>query len=518
MPLVKMPDGTEVDMPETLTPEQMQRFRAVIAAQHANVGTKDIPDSQPQPKPKEEPSTLAGIPGAILTGLSAIPAQIAGNLAGAATRIGGGSMEDAAKKVDEVASKMMYTPSPAGQAALEKVSKIVDDSKIAGLNPATAMTASRALPPGSIQSAARNAIRAIADSPEADAAQTAAGAVKAAPGAAMKAAVIPEVRALAQKASDIGMDIRPDMLTDNKFMRMMGEALEKVPLSGSKAEQRQVAFNRAIMGQIGVDTRGTPVKRLTPDVFDAAMNKSGGVIGDISKKTPIQLAADEAGGLDQSLSAFVDNAKKFELTDHARIAENYVKEIRAKAENGVLPGEAFRRINSKLGAQMRSTKDGDLKRVLSELQDTMQDALERHVSPDDFAALREARKQYAIGKTIEPLVAKAKIGDLSPVGLMGAVTSDNFKKGMMARGHAGTLGDLARIGQAFLKEPESSGTAERSVALGLLGGGAAIEPHTAAGVYAMANLYNRAGPAIAKKMIGKKAVTLADIEKMADAK
>ena len=86
----------------------------------------------------------------------------------------------------------------------------------------------------------------------------------------------PEVLALAKKAQEYGIPIRPDMLSNNKIMRMMGEASEKVPLSGSKAPQRQEAFNRALIAQIGGDAKAT---RLTPDVFDKALQSSGGTIG-----------------------------------------------------------------------------------------------------------------------------------------------------------------------------------------------------------------------------------------------
>lgn len=49
MPLVTMPDGTKVDLPETLTPEQERGLQAIIARQHSE-GTQE-----PEPRsPKEE--------------------------------------------------------------------------------------------------------------------------------------------------------------------------------------------------------------------------------------------------------------------------------------------------------------------------------------------------------------------------------------------------------------------------------------------------------------------------------
>src|SRR5258706_10295966 len=91
-------------------------------------------------------------------------------------------------------------------------------------------------------------------------------------------------------------------------------------------------------------------------------------------------------------------------------------------------------------------------------------------SRERLAELKDARYKYAMAKVIEPLVAKSTSGDISPSGLMHAVTSDKSKKAMMARGKGGEIGDLARIGQAFLKEPPSSGTGERLGAYSLLSG------------------------------------------------
>ena len=103
--------------------------------------------------------------------------------------------------------------------------------------------------------------------------------------------------------------------------------------------------------------------------------------------------------------------------------------------------------------------------------------------------LREARGQYKAMKTIEPLVEKSTTGDVSPAGLMQAVRGSYNG---MAYGGGGALGDLARVGQRFLKEPPSSGTAERLQAgatagkigntIGTLGalGGATMGAHEAA--------------------------------------
>lgn len=311
--------------------------------------------------------------------------------------------------------------------------------------------------------------------------------------AAVTPQIAPEVAALARKAQEHGIPLRPDMLGDNKILKVMGETSEKVPLSGSQADTRQVAFNKALIKQIGGDPEA---KRLTPDVFDKAITRSGEEIGGLFSKTNIKIDPE----LQASMNTHLENASKFETADVQKIVTSYIGDLRSKAVDGVIPGEAFRKANTKIGTQMRNTQNGDLKHALGELQDDMHAALERNLTGDDLAGLIDARRRYAIAKTIEPMVAKSTAGDVSPGGLMGRVTANSSGKAAMARGRGGEVGDIARIGQRFLKEPNSSGTAERSLGYGLLGGGLFTHPAATAGAYTLANLYNRLGPKIARSL------------------
>lgn len=387
-----------------------------------------------------------------------------------------------------------YAPkTPAGQRYAGNVADWVDKSGLSALPPDLNVL-------GPVGAGARTAGQQVRG-----AAQTEAGALKNAASSAklaMTPRIAPDTATWARKAQDIGIDIRPDMLTDNKFARIVGEALEKVPLSGSKAEQRQQAFNRAIMNTIGADA---PQGRLTPDVFDKAFEKAGKTIGDISERTPVPLDAK----FQSALAEHVANTAK-ETADVTKIVNSYVHDIQAAAKNGVIDGTAFRKINTQIGQQIRGSDSGDLRRALGNLQDDMQEALAGQLSGNDLAILQDARKKYAIANKLIPLVAKSPKGDISPAGLMQAVTSDKSAKRAMARGKGGDIGDLAKIGQLFLKEPGTSNTAERGLAYSVMGGGALAEPTTTAGIYGAANLYNRLGPAVSRKLVGKESQAAAD--------
>jgi hypothetical protein len=238
-------------------------------------------------------------------------------------------------------------------------------------------------------------------------------------------------------------------------------------------------------------------QRLTPDVYRNTMKASGGGIGAIAEKTPIDLNLQAATTLDE----LVAQSQKFSTDNAAKIVGNYVSELKGKAADnaGVIPGTTYRKINSEIGMKIRTSTDPEIKQVLGALQDEMHDILTQNIKdPADLAKLTEFRKQYAIGKTIEPLVAKASDGNINPALLMGTLTNTAGKKAIMAQG-GGQMGDLARIGQLFLKEPP---TVNRALTYGLgLGGAGYIEPHYAAGAFGAANIYNRAGPSITSGLL-----------------
>lgn len=469
------------------------------------LGPKDVPDMPPAQgksgQPDTDDSLVSKVQGALGAGVQAatglttgLTGAIGGALGGLAGQVRQGELGSPAASArvvegaKDAGGKLTYqAKGKKAEEYLETAGRAFDATKLGGLGPSEAMMLARTPAKASAQQAARSV--------EVDA-------LKRVPGKVADLVTpkpSPELAALAKKAEALGIELRPDMLANNRIAKFIGEALEQVPLSGSKAEQRQIAFNSALTKIIGGDDKA---KRLTPDVFDRAMTASGEGIGQISKETPIKVTPE----LRAQFDGIVSEAAKFETSDVARVISNYAKEIDGLTQNGVLPGESFRKINSKIGAQMRRS-EGDLKHALGGLQDAMHDALEASISsPERLAQLKEYRYQYAMGKAIEPLVANSKGGDISPAGLMSAVTNTKDKKTMMARGRGGDIGDLARIGQAFLKEPPSSGTGERLGAYSLMTGGAIWEPMTAAGIVSGANLYNRLGPKLTKRAVNMRDV------------
>lgn len=325
---------------------------------------------------------------------------------------------------------------------------------------------------------------------------------KAAGSAAAKAlpAVDQETAQLAREAHAMGFRLTPDQVMGGKYAKAIGEAAASVPMSGSNWKANREIFTNRV-----ADLAGVEGGKMTRKAVDAAYNKWGKQeIGGINAKYPVPIDR-------SAIQALRSNAAG-ELPEVASVVNHYTDLVQKKAVNGVLPGTVFRKINTDLGNRIRTTSNGDLKNALGNLQEDLMDRQRAAITdPADQARLDTARRHYAILKTVEPLAAKSPTGEIAPSSLLGVLTATKAGKARVARGAAGDLGKLADIGQRFLKEPPSSGTAERRFAQGipaavggLAGAGAAGAPGALAGLgtaYLGANLYNRFGPSLTERMI-----------------
>lgn len=432
---------------------------------------------------------------AALSAVTAIPAGIAGQVYGIGKTLTGGkfgtpqgAQQGEAAGVG-LANKLTYQPrTEAGKGILEGMGNAMDASRLAGLPVESPMMAR-------IPEVPRGVLA------------TGEGATGAARGAAGKVAakalpeIDPETRELAQQAHAMGFRLTPDQVLGGKYAKAVGEAAAQIPLSGSNLKENQATFTRNLAKQAGLDSEA-----VTRKAFDGGLKKWGSQIGDINAKYDIPV--------DRNLVQALKSNGHGQLPDVSKVVNYYTDMIQKEAKTGALPGATFRKINTDLNRRISTTSNGDLKYALGNLQEDLLDAQQARMTPQDQAALMQARKHYAVLKTIEPLVAKSTDGQISPASLLGALTSTKAGKSRVARGAAGDLGTLADIGQKFLKGQPDSGTAPRlwaqhlPTALAGLGGAAAgaaggALPAAAAlgGTLGAANLYNRLGPSVTDLLI-----------------
>jgi hypothetical protein len=464
--------------------------------------TAAAPPATARPVPAQPPTFTEKIVGAVEAGLNLVTSLTGGAIGAAGGLVGGvtgsiasgqyGTQQGAAnveQAVAEGAQKLTYEPrtgegqrmveeniGPVMQAMTPVVGHIGELGAIhSGVAPAASMT--------------REAVR--------PATEAVGGVVKA--GARKALGVDPELAKVAQIAGDLKypIDVRPDQVVGNaKFSKLVGQASSDVPLANSKKVPNQVAFTRNLVDMINPEETGD---RLTPETFDKAMTRSGEGIGDIMERTPVPLDT----GLRDAAEGLRREGEKFATDNDKRILGNYIDELVSKADDdGVINGTALKELNSEIGTRARTEAGNDLGRRLNDLQDIIQDAVEKHVEPADATPLKDFRRQYAYGKMVEPLVAKTIDGVVSPSALMARVTATKQGKQFMARSMGGPIGDLAKVGQ-LIKEPASSGTAERSLVYGAIKdvGKTAV---AAAGGYPAAVAYNTLGPKLTRALVGKR--------------
>ncbi len=276
--------------------------------------------------------------------------------------------------------------------------------------------------------------------------------------------ISPETAALAQTARDTyGIPLQAGQISSSPFVRFMSDQLGKLPFSGasSAAANQTTAVNQAI-----ASTFGSTADQITPEVMAAARDRLGNTFDNLSNQITVQA---DTPMLD-ALGTIESRAQSALTADRAQVVSNQVSNVLDKASqgNGTIDGAAYQALVSKGGALDDAMNSGDpgVRNFSGQIRDAIEDAMQRQAPPDLSQQLAEARLQYKNLMTVAPLVKSAQDGNLSPLKLLGAVKS-NFDD--MAFSGAGPLGELATIGQRFLRPPPDSGTATRNMILGGLG-------------------------------------------------
>lgn len=226
------------------------------------------------------------------------------------------------------------------------------------------------------------------------------------------------------------------------------------------AHEQGQAFNRAVLKRIGIDD--PKVTAATPDVLGPAKARIGTVMNDFAKKTNINV--DDALLTDMGS---VEHAAMRQLpaSDVGPIKAN-INDIleNATRNGGKLDGTFYQKLNSNLGALSKNPSTAP---IAHDLQDAINDALQRSADPKDVAALTTARQQYRALKQIEPAVDPST-GNISISKLMNSLgVKANRSQSLYGNGDQ-SLMDLARAAKQVIPDKlGNSGTPER--ALGAMG-------------------------------------------------
>lgn len=322
---------------------------------------------------------------------------------------------------------------------------------------------------------------------------------------------VPQQRAvLAREALDKGIELTPAQLSDSRFVKYLQSALKAVPFTGSaRRNERQVAqFNQAVARTIG-----ETADNVDSQVYAAAKQRQSDLFNELTERNAINVD-------DKLLRSLENVAENATVNREARAAiDDAVEYLYSQSTTGpngvVIPGRAYQELDSTLGNIVKA--GGTASHYVGQLRDAIRAGMDRSIAPQDSQAWRQLRREYGNRKTIAPLVAAAGDEGISPARVLSAATNNASSKEAMASGVRGEMGTLGNIGR-LMREPPSSGTAERAAVTSLFTLGGYANPALGALSYTAAQLAARGldSRTIARLMISENpGLSMADAERIA---
>lgn len=253
--------------------------------------------------------------------------------------------------------------------------------------------------------------------------------------------------ALAQKAMAEGIPVSLGDVSGNAMVKGARSFLDDVPLIGrigNKSSDRvQEGFNRAISKRIGEDA-----PKVTEALMDKAKGRIGGELDRIWSSNPLQID----GKLVADLSKIRSDAATKLNPEQAAQVERQIQTLLGKATGTDIDGAFANNWQSEL-RMIADSEKGLHKKLLSDLRGSVISAFNRSVSPQDAAALKQAREQYKAFKTIQPLAQKSAAGTAGraegdiPAALLPEAVRQSY--GDVGRS---PFADLTQIGSQFVAD------------------------------------------------------------------
>lgn len=256
--------------------------------------------------------------------------------------------------------------------------------------------------------------------------------------------------------------------TGNPTLQYLEDATNTIPFAGHKAAETQ-AEGRRQFTEAAARRAGTGPDA-SPEVLQANYQRLGQQFEDLSARNTLN----PDSGFLRDLNAARRDYANVPPSQQRAIVDGYIDDIANHVRStGNIPGPAYQEMRSRLSRQSNALRQSDptLADALRGIRDSLDNAMNRSIHPDDAAAWAATRREYGAQKVLEKAASKAGAetaeGQISPANLRNTVSAEN--RGAYARGQ-GDFNDLARAGTAVLAPLPNSGTAQRGYAMHLLGG------------------------------------------------
>jgi hypothetical protein len=271
-------------------------------------------------------------------------------------------------------------------------------------------------------------------------------------GNAIGGKVSDEVKALYQKAQNLGIEIPADRITNSRPLNAVASSLNYVPLSGRAATEEKMLsqMNRALSRTFGQDS----------DNVTAALGKADLDLGAKFEKTLSNNAVKVDNQFVNDLVQHLQTAQSELGDDAAKVIGKQVDEIFAKTgPNGEIDGQAAYNIKKALD---RLGKRQDVGYYAKQLKESLMGALDRSLGPKEAAEFAKVRQQYGAMLTLDKLAQNGAEGGVS-VGRLANLKNIRNPE----------IQDIAYIAAQFLKTRENPHGAAQRVILSALGAGGA---------------------------------------------
>lgn len=335
----------------------------------------------------------------------------------------------------------------------------------------------------------------------------------------------PEQAQLAETLMANDVPVYPGQLATNPVTRNIYDLSNKLSVYDNGAQARQSdALTRVIARTMGEDETNlvqasqqahdrlsgipdpaSPVgPKLVPGEFDTIYARIGDHRVD-------NLAVGELQTLEQ---------RALQLSGRSRaVVENALDNIHSALDaNGRLTIRGFKDLTDHGGSlsELANNANPALALYGRQLRQILENNIRRQASPADAQALNAADRQWRHKQTLEPLVARSANaeGQVSPALMQNTLATATSRANARGAANMPELETIARAGKSFLKNPISSGTAERNALVGLLTGSAGTGGFIAGGpVGAAAGIgASVAGPLVARHILQRQWLTRAMID------
>jgi len=273
-----------------------------------------------------------------------------------------------------------------------------------------------------------------------------------------------EVKTLATRAKDLGIDIPADRLVDSKPLNAVASSLNYVPFSGRAATERKMQdqLNTALSRTFGQDSPNVTM------ALRKAQTDLGSKFDDVLKANTVKVDKQMLDDL-----AEAGNQASRELgTDGAGIISKQIDDIISKAGKGEIDGQAAYNIKKTLDRiSNRNTPEAFYAR---DLKKKLMEALDRSLGKTEAEAFATVRKQYGNMLSLENLAKNGVEGDISIARLANMKNIGNKD-----------LQELADISAQFLKPREGQHGSMQRIGMGIGGAiasGMGAAPAVAVGV------------------------------------